>query len=838
MRCHSRPVTSLTSETRPSTGWHRTLWVSWATWAAIVLSWYFGQLWRTAQQPSVLWALAAGGLYETLKCLVIGGAALLAILAAVRAWRALQHAVGVRAVPLTLLAIGPCAYPWFVARHQFETALSAIRTGAFPALGEAIARGGSGVIGAFLVALAALLLGRGVLAAFRLTDASGIERLLMALGFGFGALSYVSLALAAADIYHPTSVALLLTLIIIGAAIAAWVSPPRARVSANETPQASKPSYGRLEAAWLAIAFVACCFALVAAFAPETEYDALWYHLYLPRLWLEAGHTVDVVQEFPSLYPLTWELVFGAGLVVGGTIAAKLLHACCLAIITITLLAAGRRYASSSTALVAIGLLLTTPTVLWEAGTAYVDLALAMYVCLGSYALARFLETSNRAWLIAAGLQFGFGAATKHLGLIALGIAAGILMWALWQRTRSARAIISAAAVLVIIGVAIPVPWYVRSCYASGNPFFPELYALFGGGPPTRWDAANERGLAAFKAHFGVHQGIVSLLRLPWDVTVHSAFFGGALGPLWLLLVPLAFTRRARLRNRGVIAVATLAYVAVWASPISSDQMRFLIPVLAGLALLGAEGWRAIMEASATSRYLRIATAVLLLGVAFLNLPPWMAVHEADRHATTGWLTHVLRASPTGVVTGRESEDRYLARTLPSYAAWQYANSHLPADAVVLTFIGGDHLYSRRARIPYDSVLARSAVWTAKGEADVSRALQRLGVRYVLFDKRVLPQLEAQGLPIAGAGVQRACVTLYQDSRVRLCQFGVFSGGVSASPFTARGETRDQLTVLRNACVSNPRGDRTSNRIASAAIRCQARRSRTRFRMRSASWSP
>lgn len=806
MRYQFRHGMSITSEARRATTGDSLLWAGWAAWTLIVLVRYFLELWRMALHPAALWSLASQGLYQTLKCLVIGVVALLAAAAAVRTWRAVRQVLGERAVALALFATALGAYPWFATRHALESDLSTIRTASFPAIGEALARNGSGVIGASVVALAAVAFGRIFVAVLRLDKASGIERHLLAASFGIGALSYASFALAIGHVYRPGAIALLLAVTLIAGAVARWAFPSPGGANDDQAPVVSTPWHPRREGVWLALAFAGSCFALVAAFAPETEYDALWYHLYLPKLWLAAGRPVDLLQEFPSLYPLTWELVFGAGMVMGGTIAAKLLHASCLAVIAVTLWAASRRYAPGSSAYVAIGLLLTTPTVLWESGTAYIDLALAMYAALGCYALARFVETAERRWLFAAGLEFGLGAATKHLGLIVLGIACAILTWVLWRRKHSAFAIVSTVAVLVVIGIAIPLPWYLRSWYGSGNPFFPELYGVFGGGPASRWDALSERGLAAFKAHFGFHQGIVSFLRLPWDITMHSAFFGGALGPLWLLLLPAAIAGRAGLRYKGAIAAAALAYLAVWASPISSYQMRFLIPVLAGLALIAAEGWQTIIDATAVSRRLRAAAAVAIWGVAFLNLPPWMSLHESDRGITRGWLTHVLRTSPVSVVIGRESEQQYLTRTLPSYGAWQYANAHLPPDAIVLAFSGGDHLYSDRTRIPHDSVLARPAVWTAKGAADVAQALQRLGVGYALFDRRMLPQLEEQGLPIAGPEVQRACATLYQDRRYRLCRFELSSKGVPAASGPSPAERRDHLDVLRQAFAISPRG--------------------------------
>ena len=68
-----------------------------------------------------------------------------------------------------------------------------------------------------------------------------------------------------------------------------------------------------MERAWFTIVTLALTSALVAALAPETEHDALWYHLWLPEQWLRHGVPFDTVNEYVTLYPLTWELVFGAG---------------------------------------------------------------------------------------------------------------------------------------------------------------------------------------------------------------------------------------------------------------------------------------------------------------------------------------------------------------------------------------------------------------------------------------------------------------------------------------------------------------------------------------------
>jgi hypothetical protein len=81
--------------------------------------------------------------------------------------------------------------------------------------------------------------------------------------------------------------------------------------------------------------------------------------------------------------------------------------------------------------------------------------------------------------------------------------------------------------------------------------------------------------------------------------------------------------------------------------------------------------------------------------------------------------------------------------------------------------------------------LARPAVWTAATDADVLAAMRALGGEFVIFDRRLLPRLQAEHLPIAGESIQRACATLYSDRRYRLCRLTSVLGAMPGPPAAA-----------------------------------------------------
>jgi 4-amino-4-deoxy-L-arabinose transferase-like glycosyltransferase len=389
----------------------------------------------------------------------------------------------------------------------------------------------------------------------------------------------------------------------------------------------------------------------------------------------------------------------------------------------------------------AVALFACTPTIVWEATTAYVDLTLTVLVGLSLLSLIFFVNERKQHWLLLAAMTLGFAMATKHLSLLVLAIVGPGLFLLLWYRERQWRIVIRPTMIFIVICVLIPLPWYIRAWSASGNPFFPDLFGVFGALPELRWNEFTETGLQGFKDRFGVGRALPDLLLLPWHVTVNGYRFGGSLGPLYLLLISglilPAVTHQKWLKWIGIFV---LIFFVLWALPISSFQLRFLLLLTPWLAVLAAEGFGRIKLALHAGRK---GNYVLTIGLAFLlllNLPPFLSLHEGNQPGYADWLTHVVRTIPLGVVIGYESEASYLSRNVPTYAAWQAIDTLLPEDALILTFAGGDHLYATRDRYRDSAPRVIAPVWRATADAvePARAALASAGVTHILYDKELL----------------------------------------------------------------------------------------------------
>ena len=222
---------------------------------------------------------------------------------------------------------------------------------------------------------------------------------------------------------------------------------------------------GAVERSALALLAAAGAFALIGALAPEVEYDALWYHLALPRRYLDAGSLRGPATASTCLtIRCALELLFGYGLAIADQVAAKLVNFGVGVLLALATYRLGLQVASRRAALLAAAILAMTPTVLWEATTTYVELATAFFVILSLSWVMRFAQDpSTRALALGGRLVRRLGARGQdaradrrraaHVAALDRRVAAGSL----------GATCAAAAASLLAVALLPALPWYLRA---------------------------------------------------------------------------------------------------------------------------------------------------------------------------------------------------------------------------------------------------------------------------------------------------------------------------------------------------------------------------------------
>jgi 4-amino-4-deoxy-L-arabinose transferase-like glycosyltransferase len=192
---------------------------------------------------------------------------------------------------------------------------------------------------------------------------------------------------------------------------------------------------------------------------------------------LEITREVDgrpVTRRLTSLRPPAWPTVLGAVYAVtGDSVAAGRILACLLGAASVVLLLLwGRAVAGERAAWVAAALLAIWPTHVWVSGELLTE---PIYVCLVlGFALA--LQTGRP---LPAATLLGLAVLTRPAG--ALLLAPALLLVLSSDAYRGRRVV--AAALLVLVTLALPVPWVVRNAWLHGRPLLTTNFGVtfFGG---------------------------------------------------------------------------------------------------------------------------------------------------------------------------------------------------------------------------------------------------------------------------------------------------------------------------------------------------------------------
>ncbi|GAF68879.1 unnamed protein product, partial [marine sediment metagenome] len=259
----------------------------------------------------------------------------------------------------------------------------------------------------------------------------------------------------------------------------------------------------------------------IGAIGPEVGWDPVVYQLNVPKIYVRNHRLVEIPHIFRSYFPKGVNMIYCLGLLVGGQVTAKLLNFGFGLVTAAGIFAFARHTVSRKAGLLAAVLFYSAPLTSYLAMSAYVELGWTLFTFLAMYALCRWLVSRDEAWIIMAGLMSGIALSAKTAaGFLILPIVIATVVVDLWVHRSGAKASIERAAGLVLVSGLVGGLWYVLTYLFTGNPVFPFLNAFF---RSPQWPAVN----TMFNyPSYGTGGDLLSLARLPWDMTFESVRFG------------------------------------------------------------------------------------------------------------------------------------------------------------------------------------------------------------------------------------------------------------------------------------------------------------------------
>lgn len=336
-------------------------------------------------------------------------------------------------------------------------------------------------------------------------------------------------------------------------------------------------------------------------------FDALSYHLQLPREWIEQGRIWPNQHNVYSFLPGAIEGAYmHLALLAGGdmhthdaraAMSAQMLSVlmllCSAGVIASLARACMQRLMPDTDprmpGMLAGALTLSTPWLLVVGTLAYNEIAV---VLLGACALLAAMHTETPAWKrgVLCGLIVGGACSCKPTALFLLAPSVGIVLLACSAR----RQWIPVTLVCCVVGALTIAPWLIRNELATGNPVFPQMAGVFGLG---HWSESQHAVYAAAHSFDGSVLDRFALLVVPDPGGVdHVSRFRGLTNAQWGLTPTLALIGlgtllyRPTTRRYGWMSlVVVLIPIGCWAL-LTHVQSRFLIPLAPVLIVLGSVG--------------------------------------------------------------------------------------------------------------------------------------------------------------------------------------------------------------------------------------------------------
>jgi len=577
--------------------------------------------------------------------------------------------------------------------------------------------------------VAALLLfnaygmGKRVLSALGMRPIDGIERFLLGVGCGLGALGLLGLGISAIQMAKVPILATFQIGLALFFILSNDIKNLREDIKVLKANlHLSFNQYGL--PAKLAILLPFAFSFLLTLVPPFEAFDALLYHLAQPASILQNGgiHALDNV---PFWFPNITENVYLWALAFGSERAPQIIH-----LAWGTLAALLLWHWSTKTWNAAIGgkvLLLITaiPSLAMLASWAYADMALVYYAVASLYTLTSYRISKTLSLLMVTGFLAGLSMGVKYTSFV-LPLTCGLIL--LFRRPFIQS--FKEATQFSVAALLIALPWYVRNTVFMGNPFYP---FIFGG---QYWDDFLSKWYAG--AGTGIGWNALQIFMLPLNTLLgnkDATFFDGRLGPLFLVLTPctlwilLSRTPRDSAQKLSLVSISffvALSFAAWTLGVINSAalwQARLLFPAIMAFSIPTALGWDAIQEADTSS--LRISFIVNVLITIVITL----TVFE------NGVFT--LQRNPLAVIFGAQSREGYIKRVASSYAELIQNMDKLPANASVYSLFE-PRSYGLPRSIQPDAIVSNFAhdLYLYKSPGEIINTWKREGYTHILVYER------------------------------------------------------------------------------------------------------
>lgn len=361
----------------------------------------------------------------------------------------------------------------------------------------------------------------------------------------------------------------------------------------------------------------------VGLFGPEIGFDAVWYHLTLPKLYLlyhAVFHIPGGVLYYSDMPRLT-EMLYTAGMAFGSDFFARGIHFV-FGILTCSLLyKAARKFFRPSWAIILPVIFYSNLVVGWESISGYIDLSRTFFTTLALFGFLEWTEKKEQKWFVFSAISLGLTISTKLLALPDLGIYTVLLLF--FEKNKlSLHLRFKRVFSFILIALVFCLPWFAFSYVHTGNPIYPMLSPIYG--VPGYFQVLNP----------------LFFLKSFWETFAMSS---DPINPLFLAILPFIIMYWKKLwKEIPLIVIFAIGGFLAWYFTPQTGGGRYILPYIPGFILLStytistlSKNWQKI--------FIIFIFAVALIslfyrGIAVSKFIPVITGHETKAHFLTNHL--------------------------------------------------------------------------------------------------------------------------------------------------------------------------------------------------------
>ncbi len=438
---------------------------------------------------------------------------------------------------------------------------------------------------------------------------------------------------------------------------------------------------------------------LVYAALPPSFYDTLVYHLGIPNLYLQNGGFIATPQFVFANTFIYYEIAMIPAVFLGDLVP-RLFHFFLGALFVLAVADEAVEHWGVKRRICLVLALASLPMTLFLLVTCKNDLVGAMFIFL---AIVRFRRGD---WKLSAAF-WGFAVGIKYFNLLPLALFA-LVAYRPWRKADLKKLALTGLIVLLAVS-----PLLVKNLRFTGNPLFPFLSKVF---PSAHWDGDRFQLMQSDVGR--MVRTPTDFVRLPYSLSFYNHGFGGLIGPLFIVFLPLLLLGPVG-EKRWLLWALLLAASA----PLLTAQLRFIHVAFVVLAVFAVRAYEAAGGKLLTMIFCVVITTNLIMGFAMLE-----KFYQA--HSLWG---------------GAYSSQEYREHFFPAYPMLAYLNESAPAHARVLLVGEARNYYLKR---PYqlssalDHCIAKKYLSASRDAREFIAAVRRDGFSLLAVSFSELERLQ------------------------------------------------------------------------------------------------